>query len=394
MKQRIFIFLITATVLIGAAKLVLVVAANQVMAQMKDDLVQHGLLQYGTISTSLSEGMIEISDLSFKSFKYKQDLKSELLHLKFDGVVDLYRALFTTFARDYSALTHVEFQGLSAQWPSIETKSLIDEGLNPSLNARLGLLSCNGTAIPTQEKLALLGAPTFSGALILNMGDDVSTLELASPELGRFIFELNLTAYLHGEQPLALARMSYAENGYYRRLNQVCAPESDRDLSGLAAAITAGWKESMHNEGWRINEPAVAQFRSFITNGGLLELVFEDGVMRNDQYDWQVAARAQFRLNNEPTALVAESYLQAPVVEQAPSPVVKPEPEYLTVEVAMLDTLEGRQLRATLLSGKQVVGNLTSVDEHLFVLTPIDGDGSVSYTLKRVELDTLEAWSD
>ncbi|KZX83955.1 hypothetical protein A3715_17920 [Oleiphilus sp. HI0009] len=394
MKRKL---IITAGILIVVGvllKLALVLISNQVLVQAKDDLVNVGSFQYLGVKTSLLDGEIVVSQPSFKHFKSKQDISADAATLHFDGIFDLILSLTQKLSGDYSVIESVSLQGVAVSLPSQTLIDHFNEQTSVPANALFGWLSCDGQSVPSTQLFEVISVAAITGnASVQNHSDDIE-LELVTDDLGSLAMRFSTA------RGLDLVSFQYIENGYFKRLLNSCESvvQEDLDLAGFSMSVIDGWKAQLLQEGFRVSDAAAMALSAYIAKGGVLNVSLSSHDMAIEQaYGWLPVLEyggTQLTVNTDQgVELGLQKYVPEPkaepVVESKP---VEIEPQYLNVELTELDAMLEERVRITLLNGKQSEGMLSQVDEHLLVITPLNGDGSVSFTFKRVELSVLEVW--
>ena len=403
MKRFFAAILVLLVIVVGGSKVALMIGATQLVSQVKTELVSLGALNYESVSTSLQDSEIIIRQPTFKHFLLKKDFSAGQARLKFDGVFDMVLGLSSALGSNYSGLQQLSFEGFITDLPDRALYEQLSEGLNPDLGLWFGFLSCDGQASPTASSMAKAGIDKPASQVMIRFGLPNSSIEFDTPGFGRVIIEMDLLGRISGYENARLQTLTYIDNGYFKRLAQTCEHDSD-DPVELSQVIVDGWSKRLAEEGYRISPAALAMVRDFIEQGGILRFIAGQAVPAPEEgiYGWHDAefvARLDVQVNErDVVALDLQNYLAPPVVEVVSEPVQKREPAY--VESPIMDdgtltepeSLLGKQVRLTLLKGKQHEGIVKIADSRQIEIIPLNGDGKVSYTLSSLELTKLEVW--
>lgn len=403
MKRLIVLIALVVLVALGLAKLIVVVSAQQVLSHIKAQLVPHGSLNHGDIDTFLFEGKMTVDSITFKDFRYKQDIDAVKATLDFGGGLSLLTGLVSIGSDDYSSLKSIHFQSFSLDLPNEILYEQLSEGRDFNVQGWLGWLSCDGSTAPVVSDINALGVDSFSSDAYLSLTPSSSKLELDINKLGRVLVFFNALEFLNGGQRLKIDTLQYVENGYFKRLENVCNIQGESQQSGrslLASQIITGWSQSLSQKGFRFQTEALDVFRQYIIQGGVIEFSFganQDSELKGqDQYGWisdEATASYSVAVNDSDPALFSlERYVAEPAPVRSNNDIPKVEPGYVESDTALVEELLNKRIQVTLLNEKQYEGMLTDVTEHQIVIVPLDGDGNFSYTLKRVELALVEVW--
>ncbi len=403
MKRLIVLIALVVLVAFGLAKLVVLVSAHQVLSQIKAQLVPYGSLNHGVIDTFLFEGKMTVNSITFKDFRYKQDIDATKATLDFGGGLSLLTGLVSIGSDDYSSLESIYFESFSLDLPNQTLYEQLSEGRDFNVQGWLGWLSCDGSKAPVVSDINALGVDSFSSDVYLTLTPGNSKLELDINKLGRVLVFSNALEFLNGEQSLKIDTLQYVENGYFKRLENVCNIQGEPQQDGrtaLANQMVKGWSQSLSQKGFRFETEALDMFRQYIIQGGVIEFSFDSNQdsesKEQDQYGWisdEATARYSVAVNDsDPTLLGLENYVAAPAPVRSNNNIPKVEPGYVESDTALVEELLNKRIQVKLLNEKQYEGVLTDVTEHQVVIVPLDGDGNFAYTLKRVELALVEVW--
>lgn len=403
MKRLTILVALLVLVSLGLAKLIVVVSAQQVFSQIKAQLVPYGSLNYGDIDTFLFEGKVTVDNITFKDFRYKQDIEATRATLEFGGGLSLLGGLLSIGNDDYASLSSLHLESFSVDLPTISLYERLSEGREFNAQNWLGWLTCDGSKAPVVSDLNALGIDSFSSDLYLQLSPESSKLELDIRKLGRVLVFSNALEFLNGAQSFHVDALHYVENGYFKRLENVCNTQTELQEGGrtvLADQVVNGWAQFLNQRGYRFQEGALGMFRQYIEHGGVIEFTFEanqsDTLTGQDQYGWvSDVATASYAVSvngTEPVLFGLAKYSAKPEPVRANNTVLTLEPAYVEFDVELVEELLNKRIRVRLLNDKQFEGVLTDATEHQIVIVPLDGDGKFSYTLKRVEIAFLEVW--
>lgn len=405
MKRFFAAVVVLLIVLIGGSKVAAMIGATKLFSNLRSELISTGALNYSSVSTSLQDAEIIVNEPRFKHFVLKKDFSAQKMRLKFENPLDMLLGMISALNANYSGIDQVVFEGLQASIPDKALYAQISEGLEPPLDYWFSFMSCNGASSPTPASLAEAGIDNPASDVTVRLTPDSSLMEFETPGIGRVQVGIDLLAWLSGQGNPEVKSVSYVENGYFNRLAQTCSDidveagdESASARQTFASSVINGWREQLDNIGFRISSNALEVIEQYVAQGGVLEFRTasvvsspEDGV-----YGWQAAELAksiEVRANDgQFTALEVEKYTAPPVKVEVAKPVEKPEPAYVTMDVAEAQDLFGRQVRLMTSKGNQREGMVKLAEEHLIEIVPLNGDGKVSYTINLSEIETLEVW--
>lgn len=403
MKRFFAAILLLFVVIIGVSKIALVIGASKLVSQAKTELVSVGALNYKSISTSLQDSEIIVSQPTFKHFVLKKDFAAEQARLKFDGTFNMLLGLASALSSNYSGLDQLVFDGFTTELPDPGLYEQLSEGLSPGVDQWFAFLSCQGQSSPTEASLSTAGIEDPMTQIMIRFGAPLSTLEFEIQGFGRVIVEMDLLGRISGSGNGRLQTLSYIDNGYFKRLGQTCDGGLD-DPEVLSETIIQGWSESLAARGYRVNSAALSVVKGYIEQGGILKFIVGGALptLQEDVFGWQDAefvARISVQANGgAPADLNLQKYIEPPVQEVVSEPVSQREPAYVDVEtsseneVSAPENLLGKQVRISTSKGKQHEGTVRLIDQNQIEIVPLNGDGKVSYTFRLPEVAKLEVW--
>lgn len=403
MKRFFAAILMLLVVFLGGSKVALVIGASKLLSHAKTELVSVGALNYQSISTSLQDSEIVISNPTFKHFVLKKDFSAEQVRIKFDGNFDLMLGLVSALRSDYSALDQLIFDDFKTELPDQALYEALSDGLSPSIDLWFAFLTCDGQSSPTKTSFSKAGIEDPKAQVTVRFGLPDSTLEFDTSDFGRVIIEMDLLGQISGSGNGRINTVSYIDNGYFKRLAQTC-DVVPTDPESLSQGIINGWSNSLAAFDYRLSSSALSVVKDYIEQGGILR--FSAGAAtpapREGVFGWQDAefvADIDLQANDgETVALNLQQYIEPPVQEVVSESAQKAEPAYAEISIATeadlspLEQLLGQQVRVSLFKGQQHEGSVKLIDQNQIEVIPLNGDGKVSYTFRLSEIEKLEVW--
>jgi len=291
MKRKIVFFLFIVLLLAGLFKLFTLVSARLVLNDVKERMVAVGALNYGGIETSVFDGSVSVTELSFKQFQYRLDVEADTLTINFGGPVGLMAGLIKGFNADYSSVATMNAKGLKTDLPNEDFYVLLSDEFSPPVSTWFGWTTCTGQQSPAIREFAQIGVKNLLANANLEIGHPMSTFELDTEGLGRWIIEMNFTNWIDGKTPFHVSNLQHIENGMFKRLENACLTSDSSDLSSrrlLASKIMHGWIETLSKQGFRISERAQQRFSDYLEQGGQLSVDLQPGGKASDEeYGWK-----------------------------------------------------------------------------------------------------------
>lgn len=410
MKRLLSFLIIVGLVVFAGFKASVWWLADQRLGDARTALSEAGVLQKGSIGSSL-DGRLILKQSSWQDFRLTQPLELGLAELDAGSPLSLLMALANpeslpqqwqlTVERASIALEPVMFRN----WVTAGAEAEGDAALPP-----LFVVSC--APDPRQQlgsgDLTRMGIGAISGELLLAQEPDGLRAELNTAGTGslELVWPGARLQLAHSELTLANAdepaRMTLRDAGLMRRLSAYCARETGQTVNEWAGRAATALQAGLEARGYQPSEQLIALYRQWLTEGG--ELVFPvqpEAPMQGLALRTEQAPNALWPVTYN-GASVPDLYLTEVQPEQPVLPAEALVPatprqdsegqQWYVEALESADNWLGRQVRVTLSNDNEVEGRLVSVGERELEISRTVAGGEVAYPILIRAIARFEVW--
>ena len=382
--------------------------ADQRLAEARTGLSEFGVLERGTIGSSL-DGRVLLKQSSWQDFRLTQPLELGLAELDAGSPLTLLTALANPQPLPATWSLTIE-QARMALEPTMFRNWVTEGADDQTTSAPLVALAC--APDPRQQlgsgDLKRIGIDAIGGDVLLTqtpegLRAELNTVEIGSLEIqwpgARIRLDSSGLSLDHGS---ANASMTLRDAGLMRRLSAYCARETGLTLNEWAVAAAGALQNGLEARGYQGSDQLLALYRQWLTEGGELTFTGDLGSgtlgipLRSGAQDnaaWQV----NYNGDQVPDVYLLKAVPIPPdVAPEALEPVVAPEdPEVVQWYVEPVENANlwlGQKVRVTLSNDNQVEGKLVSVGERELEVSRTVAGGEVAYPILIRAITRLEIW--
>ncbi len=396
--------------LVLSSKAAVTLFGYQAAEAARDAYGQKISISYGWISSSF-DGSLTFKDVVLTPYALKRPLFIPELRLEYGGYFSLMQGLVELKSLSVKSLERVILNKIRAPLEGRDLEVLLASEHAPEISLPLALYGCAETERVGHQELKEMGIAEQRADVVIGFPQSPEALagsiqlDAELYELGRLSLRLSLPSGINDsgwtQSAIQDVSISYADNGYLRRIANFCELRTGLARKGFAQGAALDWQRKLKNSGITVNDTLVNAYYTFMSLGGQVKVsllgekakspaemltqfdenLFEEHGVSLSVNDASVAGAklvlesAYFR----PTVKVADVKPEQPALEQ----------RFIPLELADLDKSLGKQLRVVLSSGKSYEGTLQASDEFYFELVPAAGGGNVTYNVQREEVAEL-----
>lgn len=383
---------------------------DQRMAEARTALEAHGVLDRGTMSSSL-DGRVVLSGASWQDFRLTRTL--DLGRVEFDAgsPVQLVSALMDPGALPASWSLRADGLGLLLEATMFRNWVTAD-GENSRGEPAVLALSC--APDPRQQlgsgDLMRMGITALSGEFLVRQRPDGVLAELNTAGTGSVELEWPGARIdvLEPERILdstsETLTLTVRDGGLMRRVAAYCAREAGQEPPAWADQALASFSRGLEARGLEPSRQLLALYRQWLLEGGELTVALQPGApamgipivaadSEPDGASWQVAYN---------DARVPDAYLrEAAPAEAAPAELepatavgqeVPGQQGWYAASLENASEWIGRQVRVTLSNDNVVEGRLVSVSERELEVARVVAGGEVAYPMLMRAVTGFEVW--
>lgn len=383
--------------------------ADQRLAEARAALEPHGVLQRGTVSSSL-DGRLVLSGNSWQDFRLTRSLDVGRVEFDAGSPIDLFTALLDPSQLPASWSLQADGVGLVLE-ATMFRNWVTASGANSQGQAEWLVLSC--APDPRQQlssgDLMRMGITGLAGEFLLQQQPDgvyaeVSTAGTGSIELNWPEARLSLVEpdRVLGTSDQAMT-VTLRDGGLMRRVAAYCAREAGLEPPAWADRALAAFQAGLAARGLAPSPQLRALYRQWLLEGGEMTLALEPnapalGIPVRGAEPAESAAQWQVAYNG---ATVPDVFLRetgADPAEQLAAPAPIPAQEDPAEQGWYADSVENagqwieRRVRVTLSSDKVVEGRLVRVGERELEVARIVAGGEVAYPMLIRAVTGFEVW--
>ena len=402
------LFLIVALILSSKAFIALI--GYQAVESLRQVHGERFSTSYGWISSGF-DGTLVYQEVVLTPYALKRPFSISEVRLEYGNYLSLLVHLIDLKSLSIKGLEAIVVDGIRAPLEGRDLDQWLATEYADELMVPLGLYACGNTPRVSNEHLKSMGILEFKSALSVIFPDELSESAYAFEvtadfhELGRMDLALALG---QAPEPVSLENwplhrldLSYVDNGYFRRLSNLCEQQTGLARQDYAQSAALTWRQAMAEKGMVVSDSLLNTYFTFLSLGGALDFELKPSkpVTLSEiftRYDEDLFAvhGATVALNEasiqQPELVLSRSYFdpESVKVELVQEPVQEAksdDPVMLPLPMEELEGQLGRPLVVTLLSGKILEGVLHSSDEFKFELLPNveKGIGQIAYTVQR-----------
>ncbi|WP_111496919.1 hypothetical protein [Marinobacter bohaiensis] len=389
---------------------------NRGLTHLQTELASQGSLSWGRIGSSLS-GQISIYDVEYRHFAISEPVRATRLTFETGGTSALLESLAGGPLPSHWQL-HVENLNMALASPLLT--DWVAPGHAAAVN-RAVVIPCGNGQLDLASLMAL-GVDRIAGDLRIQQtppaqdGDHgglqvdlqagkLGSMELQLPALHLRQAQLEDAAWRELPGPVVAV---LRDGGFMRRLAAYCAREGNQSPEQWASRATADFAGRLQASHHQMSDQLRALYKVWLRDGGELkatlwpgspllglprrgEPVTGDGVEveapeRSFDVFYNGARVPDLFVSHQPPA--PESVVAAPA-EEAPA-VPDDAVTYRPTAPEQAERWLGRDVRATLQSGRVVDGRLSGIDDRRLEVTRIVDGGAVAYPLARSAITLFE----
>ena len=398
--------------LVLSSKAFVALFGYQAVESARDAYGQEVSISYGWISSSF-DGSLVLQDVVLTPYRLKRPYKLSELRLQYGSYFSLMVGLFDLKSLSLEGLKEVNFSGVTVPLEGRDLEQWLASEYGKELLAPMGIYGCGEIVRVGHKELKEMGISEQKAELEIIFHSEAGSVgrrfELKAElyELGRLAFGLTLEAKASADSTwvqtaLRDLSVSYVDNGYLRRVANMCESKTGLSRNEFAKVSALEWKQYLSSNGITVSDDLVNAYYTYMSLGGKVEasmLTKKSNSLKEmfTQFDTDLVEvnGVSISLNEVPitaakVVLEASHYRPVTVEDTVVVPVQQSiEKTFIPLEMEALDEAIGKQLRVVLSSGKSYKGTLITSDEFYFELAPPTGGGSVTYSVKREEVAEL-----
>lgn len=390
--------------------------ARSILKQAQDQLEGEGVLRWGRIGSSVT-GHVSVYDLEYQHFSLTQPIRATRMTFDADGAPELLDALSGGSLPGHWQLT---FENLRM---ALSTPLIRDwvAPRNEALDAGLVNIPCGGAPLDLAG-LMKLGVEQVAADVRLEqdamLDDDGGlSLDVQAGKLGSialrlpgFRFEWDMLKEPFLDTYAGPVKAEIRDGGLMRRLAAYCAREADEGTEAWAEHATGRFSQKLTAAGFQPSDQLRALYKVWLRDGGELKATLSAadpllGLPERNRPDGGVpvdpdVGNFEVFYNGARVPDLFVRYLPRPEAQVA---AVVPEdrgtrsdspdaPAYRPADSKHAERWMGRQVRATLTSGRVVEGKLSGTSGDRLEVTRIVDGGEVAYPLARSAITLFEVW--
>lgn len=398
--------------LVLSSKAFVALFGYQAIESARDAYGQDVSISYGWISSNF-DGSLILQDVILTPYHLKRQFRVSELRFQYSSYFSLMLGLLDLKSLSLNGLNEVHFSSVTAPLEGRDLEQWLAGEYGQEILAPLGVYGCGEIVRVGHQELKEMG--------ILEQKADVSIyfdrergsagphVELRAElyELGRLELGLSLGPLSSHDGTWTQAELrnlsvSYVDNGYLRRVANMCESKTGLLRNEFAKVSALEWKKHLRINGIIVSDELVNAYYTYMSLGGKVEVSLlsqkpSSLAEISTQFDTDLFDEngVSIILNEVPVmsskvVLEASYFRPTKVEEKVVAPVQKKiEKAFIPLEMDALDEALGKQLRVVLSSGKRYEGTLRASDEFYFELAPPIGGGNVIYNVKREEVAEL-----
>lgn len=408
------IFLCIALLLSSKAFVALI--GYQAVEALREDYGDRISVTYEWISSGF-DGALIFENVVITPYSLKRPFRAAEVRIEFGHYASLLGHLADLKSLSLSGVTNIVVDGISAPLEGRNLEQWLADEYVPELAVPLGLYACGPVQRIGPEQWKALGIGSFRSTLNIGISDKALadevgiSMDLNLYELGRIELDLALGAISGvqdpAEWPFHHLRFKYVDNGYLRRIANMCESATSLDRNTYSGSAALEWAERMRQNGMLVNDSVLNAYFTYLSLGGALTLEwspetpltlarvfssFDENLF--DTYGMALHLN-KVRIDAPELRLLKSHFQPEPLKQAAP---VETEdtidvavPKTVVLPVEEVDGHLGQTLVVTLISGKVYEGTLKSSDEYRFELVPdvSKGAGKVAYTVEREDVKEI-----
>lgn len=416
MNKNLLRILFLCVAVLMSTKAFVALIAYQTVESIRDSYGDSVSVTYGWISSGF-DGALTYEDVAITPYSLKRSFKASAIRVEFGHYFSLLAQLADLKSLSLEGIKRISVDGIQAPLEGRDIEQWLAEEYAPELSVPLGLYACGNVQRIGHEQLRSMGIQELKSRLNIGIAENAAqgplslSIDADLYEIGRIELDLGLgnisDAEGVAEWPLHHLRFKYVDNGYLRRLANLCESSTSFDRMSYAQSAALVWQKTMQQNGISVNDSILNAYFTYLSLGGAATLrlapeqPFTLAQMLSD-YDKNLfsAYGVTLSLNkvdiDAPGVRLLKAYFD-PEPVQANELVESIEtkeielPRAVVLPVEELDGYLGRDLVVTLVSGKVYEGTLQSSDEFRFELVPevSKGAGQVAYTVQREDVKEI-----
>lgn len=404
MMKKLSFSLAALVVLALVIKITMILVAVKASEQVRSDAIEKLSIDYGSFSVAMLSGKVHYQDISIKLFELKREVKVDRLSVDFGNAFGLIIGLPALYFRDISYIEGVRFEAAQTDFLDTTFYEWLDATQTSQPKLWSALFSCSGVEPLSEEDFNKMGIERFtfdlditldqfSGAQPLAWGVAADIEKIARIQASWSLLPTDKNLY--SVENLSL---NIVEQGFFRRIYNSCEAAVDRE--NFVTGVHSAWQTKMAEKYIRVSSGLSTAMRDYLLAGGQILIqakreANEQDVLPNQAREltanWSLVAavnqldEVQLNAYYEPPIIVAP--IAEPPKDSEPLP-----PEYSVIETQDLELMTGKQLKLSMSNEKVFEGIASKIGPYYVELTPLDGDGKMSFSLERADIVTVEVW--
>jgi hypothetical protein len=404
MIKKLSFSLAALVVLALIMKITMILVAVKASEQVRLEAIDKLSIDYGNFSVAMLSGEVHYQDISIKLFELKREVKVDRLSVDFGSAFGLVIGLPALYFKDPSYIEGVRLEAAQTAFFDTTFYEWLDGAQTSQPELWSALFSCSGVESLSEEDFNKMGIERFTFDLDITLDKFAGAQPLAwsmaadIEKIARIQADWSL---LPKEKNLYLVdnlSLNIVEQGFFRRIYNSCEPAVDRE--NFATGVVSAWQTTMGEKHIRLSSGLSRAMRDYLLSGGQIQIrAKRDGYKqevlpdeaRELTADWNLVARVNQLDEVQLNAYYEPPIIVAPIAEPPKNSEPLP-PTYSVIEAQDLELMTGKQLKLSMSNEKVFEGIASKVGPYYVELTPIDGDGKVSFSLKRADIVTVEVW--
>ena len=398
--------------LVLSSKAFVALFGYQAIESARDAYGQDISISYGWISSNF-DGSLILQDVVLTPYHLKRQFRVSELRFQYSSYFSLMAGLLDLKSLSLEGLDEVHFSSVTLPLEGRDLEQWLASEYGKELLAPLGVYGCGEIVRVGHQELKEMGVLEQKADVSIyfdrgvgSSGRRVEVLaelyELGRLELGLSLGEASSRDVTWLQSVLRNLSVSYVDNGYLRRVANMCESKTGLPRKEFAKVSALEWKKHLRSNGITVSDELVNAYYTYMSLGGKVEvslLTQKSSSLAEmfTQFDTDlVDANGVLIILNDVPVIASKVVLEASyfrpvtVEEKVVAPVQKKiEKTFIPLEMDVLDEALGKRLRVVLSSGKRYEGTLQASDEFYFELAPPVGGGNVIYNVKREEVAEL-----